>query len=217
MDGRLELERIGTLIRSVNPHLVALQEIDEVVDRTGRVDQPARYGELTGMEHLFGSFMPYQGGQYGMVLLSSLPVLEWKNLRLPEGAEPRTTLAARVSLPGSGREVWVAGIHFYRTQEERMAQARTTADFFHGVTVPVILAGDFNSEPGAPVMDFLGDEWAIPEKEGNPFTYPADGPEREIDFILVRPKVGFRVLEYRVLDETVASDHRPIFMQLEIF
>jgi endonuclease/exonuclease/phosphatase family metal-dependent hydrolase len=217
LDELLDLERIGHLIRSLDPDVVTLQEVDQVVDRTGDVDQPGVYGELTGMEDLFGEFMPYQGGHYGMALLSRLPVLEWENIRLPEGAEPRTTLAARLSLPGSGREVWVAGVHFYRTGEERLAQARVTAEFFEGVEQPVFLAGDFNSQRGDPVMAFLEEEWANPEKEGIPFTFPADGPEREIDFILVRPVTGFRVLEYRVLDEAVASDHRPIFMQVEIF
>ena len=216
MDEVLDLERIADLIRSVNPDVVTLQEIDQVVDRTGDVDQPQRYGELTEMEARFGEFMPYQGGAYGMALLSRLPILEWENIRLPDGAEPRSTLTARVRLPGSGREVWVAGIHFYRTEEERLAQARVTRDFFQETRIPVILAGDFNSQPDQGVMTFLAEEWEIPQKEGIPFTYPADDPEREIDFILVRPKVGFRVLEYRVLEESVASDHRPIFMVLEI-
>ena len=64
-------------------------------------------------------------------------------------------------------------------------------------------------------MALLETEWAIAHKEGSPFTFPADGPAREIDFIMVRPKGGFRVLEHRVLDEDVASDHRPIFLVLE--
>lgn len=217
MDGILELERIAALVRSMDPDVVTLQEIDRVVHRTGDVDQAQRYGELAGMEGFFGDFMPYQGGLYGMALLSRLPVLEWENVRLPDGAEPRTTLAARIRIPSSGREVWVAGIHFYRTEEERLAQARATAEFFVEAEPPVILAGDFNSQPGTRVMAFLGESWDIPEKEGLPFTFPADSPAREIDFILLRPAAAFQVLEYRVLEESVASDHRPLFMRVEIF
>ena len=59
----MDLERIGRLINQVAPDLVALQEIDRLVQRTGFVDQPAEYGALTGMEPLFGDFMEYQGGQ----------------------------------------------------------------------------------------------------------------------------------------------------------
>ena len=218
MDRVLDLERIAGVIRSVSPHVVTLQEIDEGVERTGVVDQAAMYGALTKMDAIFGDFMPYQGGEYGMALLSRHPIVEWENHRLPPGPEPRSTLAARIRLPNTGREVWVAGIHFYRTEEERLAQAHRTVEAFSGEEAPVFLVGDFNSQPHTAVLDFLEEEWAIPEKDGIPFTFPADGPEREIDFVLIRPgSARYRILEYRVLGESVASDHRPVFMVVELF
>jgi endonuclease/exonuclease/phosphatase family metal-dependent hydrolase len=216
LDGALDLERIARLISTLDPDVVALQEVDREVERTGEVDQIGEYGTLTGMTPLFGDFMDYQGGQYGMGILSRLPVVDWENLRLPAGAEPRSTLSARVRIQRSGREVVVAGIHFYRTEEERMAQARRLREHLTGETAPVILAGDFNSTPGSPVMEVLGEEWMVPDKGPSPFTFPADAPAREIDFILLRPEGAFRVLEHRVIDETVASDHRPVFMVVEI-
>jgi endonuclease/exonuclease/phosphatase family metal-dependent hydrolase len=216
MDGVLDLERIANLISSVGPDVVALQEMDSVVDRTGDVDQAGTYGDLAGMEPFFGDFMEYGGGRYGMALLSRLPMREETNHRLPTGAEPRTSVSARIDLQGSGRELVVAGIHFYRTEEERLAQARRVMEIFAKEEAPVILAGDFNSLPGSPVMELLAQEWDVPAKEGSPFTFPADDPAREIDFILLRPGNRFRVLEYRVLDEPVASDHRPILMVVEL-
>jgi endonuclease/exonuclease/phosphatase family metal-dependent hydrolase len=111
----------------------------------------------------------------------------------------------------------LSGIHFYRTEEERMRQAGDLAGMIGADTVPVILAGDFNSLPGSPVLKLLEENgWAAPVKVGSPLTFPADGPEREIDFILLRPPGLFRVLDYRVLDEETASDHRPILMVLEV-
>jgi len=215
MDGVLNLGRIAEVISAVEPDLVTLQEIDRQVERTGGVDQAGAYSALTGLEPIFGDFMEYQGGQYGMALLSRLPILDWTNHRLPPGAEPRSALTARLRLPGSGREVVISGIHFYRTEEERLAQARSLMDALRNEEGLVILAGDFNSTPGSVVMELLETEWAVAQKEGSPFTFPADGPAREIDFILVRPKSGFRILEHRVLDEEVASDHRPILLVLE--
>jgi endonuclease/exonuclease/phosphatase family metal-dependent hydrolase len=215
LDGLLDLERIAGLIQEMDPDVVTLQEIDRVVERTGGVDQAAAYGALTGMESRFGDFMEYQGGHYGMAILSRVPILETANHRLPDGAEPRTALTVRVRLPGTGREALISGIHFYRTEEERLAQAESLMDALTTEDGLVILAGDFNSLPGSPVMELLDSEWAITEKSGLPFTFPADGPVREIDYILVRPDRGFRVLDYRVLDETVASDHRPILMVIE--
>jgi endonuclease/exonuclease/phosphatase family metal-dependent hydrolase len=216
LDGELDLERIGRLIESTRADLVALQEIDRLVERTGFIDQADEYAEHAGLEPLFGAFMSYQGGQYGMALLSGLPILDWANHRLPDGAEPRTALTARVRLPNTAREVVFSGIHFYRTEEERMAQARALTDILADETGIVILAGDFNSLPGSPVMDYLGADFEIVQKRGSAFTFPADEPAREIDFMLVRPGSSFEVLEHRVLDERVASDHRPIFLVLEI-
>lgn len=216
MDGILDLERIGRLVASTGADLVALQEIDRLVERTGFVDQADEYGELTGLDPLFGEFMPYQGGHYGMAILSALPILDWTNHRLPDGAEPRSALTARIQLPNTGKELVFSGIHFYRTEEERMAQARTLTEVLSEESGLVVLAGDFNSLPGSAVMDFLDTDFEIVPKRGSAFTFPADDPAREIDFILVRPDAGFEVLEHRVLGERVASDHRPIFLVLEI-
>ena len=55
------------------------QEIDNGAARTGAVDQAAELGRLTGMGSVFGPFMDYQGGQYGMALLSDLPFVNPTN------------------------------------------------------------------------------------------------------------------------------------------
>lgn len=216
LDEVLDLERIAEVIRAERPDLVALQEIDRTVERTGGVDQAEVYGDLAGLDPLFGEFMEYQGGHYGMALLSGLPILISENYTLPPGAEPRSALTATVRLPRTGRSLTLAGIHFYRSEEERLAQARSLLATLDGLEPLAILAGDFNSTSGSAVMELLGAEFDIPQKTGLPNTFPADGPEREIDFILLRPSDRFRVLDYRVLDEAVASDHRPILMVVEV-
>jgi endonuclease/exonuclease/phosphatase family metal-dependent hydrolase len=214
-DEALDLERIARLIRSLDPPPVALQEVDVGTARTGGVDQPAELGRLTGMHHVFGPFMDYQGGEYGMAVLSSLPILGSDNHRLPEGPEPRSALAVRVQLPDAGGELTFAGIHFYRTLEERMAQARELLAQL-AAAGPVILAGDFNSEPDSPVMGLIGESFVLPEKGGDRDTFPAWQPDREIDYLAFRPRERFAVLESRVVEETVASDHRPVLLVVEI-
>lgn len=222
MDGRVDLERIASVIRDLEPDVVTLQEIDSVTTRTGLTDQAAVLGELTGMRSLFGGFMDYRGGRYGMALLSRYPIVDWMNHRLPDGAEPRTALAARIELlrPGYGRgpRVVVVGIHLYATPEERLAQAVHLQRVFADEKDPVILAGDFNSTPESPVLRLLQDEggWSRPPKTGSGYTFPADEPEREIDFIMLRPGDRFRVREHRVVAEAVASDHRPVLIDVEL-
>jgi endonuclease/exonuclease/phosphatase family metal-dependent hydrolase len=214
-DEVLDLERIARLIRELEPDLVALQEIDNRTERTGGVAQAAELGRMTGMGSVFGPFMDYRGGEYGMAVLSDLPFVNPTNHLLPEGAEPRSSLAIRVQLPDGAGELIFAGIHFYRTAEERMAQARRLLHLLEPEDVPVILAGDFNSTPDSEVMALIGETFVVPDKGADHFTFRSDRPEREIDFVVYRPADRFTVVESRVIDEPVASDHRPLLLVVE--
>jgi endonuclease/exonuclease/phosphatase family metal-dependent hydrolase len=214
MDDVLDLERIAALIREVDPDLVALQEVDSVTSRTDSVDQAAVLAHLTGLESLFGRFMAYRGGAYGMALLSRWPIEESSNLRLPDGEEPRTALSATVVSDKTARRLRFVGIHFYRTDEERLAQARRLDSLLGGEQVPTVLAGDFNSTPGSEVMIYLAESWAVLSKGEDRFTYPSYAPEREIDFVLVQPEDRFEVLRHWLITEPVASDHRPVALDI---
>ena len=216
MDSVLDLGRIADLILDVRPDLVALQEVDSVVDRTGRVDQAAALARLTSMNVAFGSFMPYQGGAYGMAVLSRWPIARSENLRLPDGDEPRSALSLVVELPRTGVRLRLVGIHLYRTEAERLAQARSLEGHLASDSLPTLLAGDFNSEPGTVVMRHLGIGWHIVNKGDDALTFPSHAPEREIDYVLLRPSDRIEVLSEAVVDESVASDHRPIMVDLII-
>lgn len=209
MDSVIDLERIANVLRPLDADVITLQEVDNGVERTDGVDQARRLGELLGMEAYFGDFMPYQGGEYGMAVLTRLPVLSVTNVRLPDGDEPRTALEVRVAV--GGRPVSVVGIHFYRTPEERRAQADSLTSHFADVEHPVVLAGDFNSQRGDIVLRTLRQaDWFVVDKTGDVDTFPSEVPEREIDFVMLRPAGAFEILEHRVIAETVASDHRPL-------
>lgn len=218
MDSVLDLNRVADVLRPLRADVITLQEIDNGVERSGGVDQARRLGELLGMEAHFGDFMPYQGGAFGMAVLTRLPVLGVTNVRLPDGEEPRTALDVRVAAGPQGRPVSIVGIHFYRTPEERLAQADSLTRYFDGVDHPVVLIGDFNSRRGDVVLQSLvRNDWVVVDKDGNADTFPADEPAREIDFVMLRPARAFEVVEHRVIDERVVSDHRPLFAVLRLW
>ena len=97
-----------------------------------------------------------------------------------------------------------------------MAQAVRLEEYLADVTEPVILAGDFNSDPDSEVMAYLDERWVRPDKGADHYSFPSWAPDQEIDFVLVRPGERFEVLSHRLLDEPVASDHRPLLMELII-
>ena len=69
---------------------------------------------------------------------------------------------------------------------------------------------------GSSVMNLIARHWSIADKGAFRFTFPADNPEREIDFIAYRPADRFTIVESRVIPEKVASDHRPVLLVLEL-
>src|SRR5690606_24256526 len=77
---------------------------------------------------------------------------------------------------------------------------------------PVILAGDLNAMPESAVLkrllDFMLDSAALSPAEA--FTFPADRPNRRIDYILYNAGSGLTCVDFRVIDEPMASDHRPV-------
>ena len=61
------------------------------------------------MQHRFGKFMEFQGGEYGMAVLSRLPVTRVENIRLPDGDEPE--LARKRLVLGLLDAVGVSAVH----------------------------------------------------------------------------------------------------------
>ena len=214
-DGQLDLTRAAALINHLAPDLVVLQEIDNGCRRSHGKDQMAELSRMTGLNSRFGAFMNYQGGEYGMGLMTPHAIQASTNHRLPDGSEPRTALAAHIQLP-NGEPIVLCDVHLYQTDEQRLAQAQTIVDVFADVPAPVILAGDFNSRPDSPVMRLFGEHWVNPDKGEDRLTWSASDPTSEIDYILFRPAERFEVVSLDVLDEPVASDHRPVLMVLRM-
>jgi endonuclease/exonuclease/phosphatase family metal-dependent hydrolase len=220
VDGRLDLERIAAVIRSANPDLVALQEIDRRATRTGSVDQAAEYIRLTQLQGWYGAAMPFQGGEYGQALLARWPLLEPRVVRLPgtTSREPRIAVTAKVEVPGFGMLRWT-GLHLDATHadNDRWDQAGALLKEFGHDGLPTLLAGDFNATPDSRVMKRLlepGAGWVDTAGAMAAPTMPAEAPTSRIDYVLASPVGAWRTVESRVLPEAVASDHRPLLAVL---
>ena len=75
MDKKLDLPRIAGVINAQHPDLVGLQEVDRGVARTQRIDEIAEIAKLTRMDYAFAFNLRYQGGQYGVAILSRFPIM----------------------------------------------------------------------------------------------------------------------------------------------
>ncbi len=217
VDGRVDLERIARIIRECRADVVALQEVDVSTERTGRVDQAAEYLRLTGMHGNFGKAIDFQGGAYGMMLLSRWPLADFTVHRLPNPSkrEQRLAVSARISPPGRPAFRFI-GTHLDASREDgdRWLQAGRLQDLFANDLVPAIMAGDFNDRPESRVMTRMLSLWQDAAADRPEPTIPADRPNDRIDFVLVRPPGAWRVVRTQVLPESTASDHRPVLAEL---
>lgn len=217
MDDALRLERTAATLRALDADIIGLQEVDSVVRRSNDVDQARLLGDLLGMRASFGAFMPYQGGAYGMAILSRWPIVRTTSLRLPDGNEPRIALVAEVERP-DGTRLTVVNVHFDWVESDRYryAQAEVVRTMLDTLSTPWLLLGDFNDEPGSRTLRLLtraGDEATKPDSAR--LTFPAaPTPTKEIDFIVAGPRGGWRVGDVTVVAERLASDHRPVVATL---
>jgi len=226
-DTVVDLERTAAVIRAQRPDVVGLQEVDDRAERSGKVSQAERLGQLLGMHHAFGRFMPFQGGAYGMAILTRQPIVSATSVQLPEGNEPRIALAVQIRLadgrPGlrqgfGGQAITIVNVHFdwVRDDRFRFAQADALTKYLDGLNAPYILLGDFNDLPESRTLALFKSRTGEARKpDTDRFTFPATTPAREIDFIFFAPPSGWRAREVRVIDERDASDHRPVLAVLE--
>src|SRR5215218_3208135 len=74
MDKKLDLQRIADVINREQPDLVGLQEVDRGVKRTEGKDEIAELAAMTRMDFAFAPNLDYQGGKYGVAILSRFPI-----------------------------------------------------------------------------------------------------------------------------------------------
>jgi endonuclease/exonuclease/phosphatase family metal-dependent hydrolase len=218
MDKKLDLARIAEVIVRERPDLVALQEVDRGVERTGRVDQIKELARLTKMEYAFAHNLNFQGGQYGVAVLSRTPILSIDHRRYQHLREAERRGFIRVEVEVGGRRVHFVSTHLdYQHADNRLFETRQMLAALPALGSPVIVAGDFNDEPTGSsyklMLENFVDAWAAGGAAGGGLTYPADKPSKRIDYIF--HGAGVSVKGARVVG-TLASDHLPLVAELEI-
>lgn len=210
LDGRTDLQRIADVIKSTEPDLVALQEVDYMTKRSGRIDQAAKLGKLCGMHSFFGRAIDYQGGKYGNAILSKKPRISIENLRLPgDGGENRNVLT--VTFPLFKRTtVAFSSTHF----DHKSAKARSeSADFIARAATKtnsfLIVAGDLNCSPDAKELTPLAALLRSVNDDPLP-TVPNRSPKSQIDYVMYDTRSRWTVESVEVIDDGGASDHRPL-------
>lgn len=212
------LSGIIKVLRQTKADIIALQEVDRGVRRTGRVDQPRRFSRALAYHGVFRRHFRYQGGDYGLMLLSRYRIDRVQRLSVQHSK--LIILQARVHTPGRSLTVFV--VHFHPTNpldekqkrdindRARMREARRIYDVARKIEGPVIIMGDFNDDTGSPPYRLFASRFQDAcDKAGGWWdkTWPAKFPLTRIDYIWASPQI--RIRRCRTLSSE-ASDHRPV-------
>jgi len=219
MNHDFNLNLIANVIKSLNPDIVALQEVDYKTKRVSGKDLVTELGYLTSMLAIFGKAMDYAGGEYGEGILSRYSFKETKNNPLPHSPrnEPRVALEVLIKLP-SGDEIIFIGTHLDHTEDQtdRIDQVKRINNLFSDNKIPTILAGDLNAVPSSDPINILKEHWMYACSENPQPTWPSPNPNEKLDYIMFLPPERFRIIETKVIDEKIASDHCPLLVILEL-
>jgi endonuclease/exonuclease/phosphatase family metal-dependent hydrolase len=156
----------------------------------------------------------------GTMMLASLRVDVRSTIEYPFSRTPalhrRGAVAARVHRGGAS--LVVASIHLGLDADERLRHRRELVGLVDRFESDVtVLAGDINERPEQPTWQALAAEFVdIGAGDATP-TFSVKDPRRRIDGVFVRGPA--RTKAYRVVDDAdvlVASDHRPVVVDLEL-
>jgi endonuclease/exonuclease/phosphatase family metal-dependent hydrolase len=227
-DRKLDVARIADVLATLEPDIVALQELDVGRARTGRIDQAHEIAERLDMACHFHAALKVEEELYGDAILTAYPETLIQVGPLPGhpriGAlEPRGALWVEVDIDGT--KVQVINTHLGLVPREQQIQAAHLAGpswvDHPRCRGPRILLGDFNATGTSVVYRTLTAKLEparrLSPKRSPTSTFPAQLPVLRIDHIFVSPEVTVTDV-FAPFDPPwrVASDHLPLVMDFEV-
>lgn len=218
--GTIDVNAIAKAISLQHPDLVALQEVDVNTKRSGNINQAVLLAQKLKMNFYFAKAIDHDGGDYGVAILSRFPLSEQKTYKLPKNssarAEQRVLAIAMVEI-AKGKFIRFASTHLdaEHSDENRVMQVKEIVRLTAGETLPLLIAGDLNAEPGsAPIKLF---DAAFTRSCNNcGFTIPVIDPKKTIDYIAFKKGNPFNAIYHEVVKEKYASDHLPILSVIDL-
>lgn len=212
---RRVLEQITRFIRSEQPDIVGLIEVDTGSVRTGMLNQAGYVADALG--HYTAHQCKYGAGSINQFL----PIVRKQGnalLAAPSVTGERfhyfDTGIKRLIIELELEQVCIFLVHLSLKFRHRQYQLRFLHDLIKGSAKPVIVAGDFNVFWGTHEIYLFMQASGLrsANTQGLP-SYPARAPRVELDFVLVSE--GIEVRDFSVPDVRY-SDHRPVICDFEV-
>ncbi len=221
LDRNISPERISRIIAPYRPDILALQEVDYGQAR------PTRYDQAAIIAHGLNSASVWiERERCGNAILSRFPMKIVKAGGLHRQRRwhaPARRGALWVEIEVNGSRIQVINTHLGLTPASRLNQARILLGpewlGSPACRPPVILCGDFNTQPGSTVLRLIEEKFGnIGEAAANnqaERTWPSSHPLLSIDHIFISGDINVEEVKVPVSEsERIASDHLPLFARL---
>ena len=211
MDNVRNIQRIANVINNEAPDVVAIQELDSMTTRSNQTYVLAEVAERTQMIANYAPAISFQGGKYGIGILSKEKPLNIRTFPLPGREEKRMLMVAEF------KDYFFACTHLSLTEEDRLASLEIIKNSVRTNNKPFFLAGDLNDKPESAFIKALQQDFQILTNVKKA-TFPAPEPTETIDYIAAwkQQTDDFATLSTQVVEEPLASDHRPITVTLRM-
>lgn len=216
--GRIDVDAVAAVLKELNADVIALQEVDVYTKRSGKINQAQLLAEKLHMQVVFGKAINYDGGEYGLAILSKYPLSNATVYPLPSNAdttaEPRILFTATVSLPGH-QQLLMGNTHLdVKAAANRELQATKISSIANEQQLPFVFAGDWNDHPGSTTLNIL-DKSFLRTCTTCAVTCPEEGEKGIIDFIAFSRSTHAKTIRHKVIP-SVVSDHYPVIADLKI-
>jgi len=209
------LPEITRFIKSIDPDIVGLIEVDTGSIRSRKVNQAEKIASDLGMNTSYET-------KYGSKSFNKmLPIVRKQGNAFM--AAPRVhgekfhyfdTGIKRLIIELEMEEVAIFLVHLSLKYRHRHLQLRRLYDLIEKTTKPVIVAGDFNTFWGENEIYLFKKAAGLTSANMEGIsTYPSRSPRKELDFILYQQ--GIEVTGFEV-PQVKHSDHLPLVCDFEI-
>lgn len=207
----MNLDEQIAVMRKWQPDYIMVQEVDSVCTRSGRIDEAQVMADALGMYATFARAIDFEGGKYGVALLSREKPLSVERYPLPNNSEPRVLLVCEFV------DKYVACTHLSYERNEHEAPVGIINGAARKATKPFFIGGDWNDEPQSVLLNDLRKTFAI-LSDDYVLSYPADVPTMCIDYIAAYNNAAVAqpvVTLQHLANEPTASDHRPLIVDIK--
>ncbi len=209
MDNVTNYQRIADVINRMKPDVVAVQEVDSVTGRSGQTNVLQELSERTLMFRTFAPAIDYNGGKYGIGVLSKEKPVSAQRFPLPGREE------ARVLLVVEFEKYIFCCTHLSLTPADQELSLPIIRKVAQESNKPFFIAGDWNATASSSLLADIQKDFTIITNPKQP-TFPADEPDSCLDYIAAykTENLPFTRLSCFVCNEPVASDHRPVIADI---